>query len=285
MSTFETKEHKKLKKKQKIEEEKIEEEKKVEIIFEETDAEKKENKYFKHIYDVLKKDKHYYQHFDEELLLYENKRNGLKTFLANIDIDINTHHSNPHINYSFHITVGKMIFHGTRHKFILKKEMKTLTSDDEEIGINTIRKFITTMKTFKICDKCNKVNSPETRHINDEWVETKEYRDCHCLIGEKRVNDANVIKNLLNIPIEKEKCPICLEIITDKFDACFSPKCEKPHYFHLQCLARAKSNDCPICKVHTHHIRFRGYPYTVMCNHHHEDDDYFSGSDEEDYDG
>ena len=57
--------------------------------------------------------------------------------------------------------------------------------------------------------------------------------------------------------IEEEHVQFVWIIYDSKYDACFFTRCEKPHYFHIGCLARVKSGSCPICEVHSHKISYR----------------------------
>ena len=178
----------------------------------------------------------------DEMLLHESK-NGMKTYLDHIYISSRgQHHHSPHIEYSTRIKIGSLTHRSQIHIYIGPQEVK----------LDDIKKYLLKIKEFKICDKCgNCMNS------NDE---------CRCNYGEEKSKYTILLKKMLNMPIKTEQCPICLENIEDKFDAIFFTKCEKPHYFHIQCLSKIREASCPTCRTHCHRLMFRDNIFSFDCH-------------------
>jgi hypothetical protein len=241
--------------------------KEIKIVFEEEEKEKEKKKIEKNrkkaeklliqdIFDTLKKNGMYHHHYDDTLLT--ESKNGMKTYINHISMSNRIQNHRPtHVEYSIKVNIGKLFNMQRIYHHIPTPELK---SDD-------IRKHLLKIKEFKICNKCG--------HCMDE---TKE---CSCERSEKDQKHTTLLKTMLSMPIELEKCPICLEDI-EEFNSIFFLKCEKPHRFHIQCLSKVKSPDCPICKSHCHRLSFRGNIFNFECSNYHEDDDYFS-DDEDDY--
>ena len=249
--------------------------KKVEIVFEDStqnpNEEDKKKEYFKNIQKELEKNNHYQQSFDKDLLLYENKKTGMNTYLSSFYI--NKHHGDHfHVDYRFRSIIGN-IEYGSSH---------TDSIDQKEITVEILKNVILNIKKFKFCGKCNRHLYFVFKHINGEYKKTDELRECGCLHGENRVNGCNIVKDILEMKIEEETCSICLENIDSKYDACFFNRCEKPHYFHIGCLARVKSGSCPICKVHSHTVSYRNQRCELNCSDNHDNDDYYFSDGDED---
>lgn len=226
------------------------ENKKYKIVIEEDEN---ENNFYKQIYTELKKDGTYHRHYGYELLLYN--KNGFKTYFDMIFITINA--SNPHIEYIMRISMNGL--------HIDQRIYKSL-QEYKDIKLSDIKKHVLKIKNFKFCDKCAFAIDDNTK--------------CQCIRNEEKYKETLVLKKILNISIEEETCPICLEKLESTYDAIYFVKCEKPHYFHIQCLSKINDATCPICKTHCHHLKYRNNYYNFNCNNHHEDDDYFSDEDE-----
>jgi hypothetical protein len=258
--------------------------KNVEIVFEDLDEIKKNEKevkktdYFKNILKALEKNENYHQYFNKDLLLYENKNNGMNTYLSSFSItshgQLNNRNKHFHIEYSFEHSIGNIEYRTTQTDSLDQKTIKDITVD-------VLKKIIINIKKFTFCTKCNKNISFVYKHQNGQYSRTTELQDCVCIYGENRATGADIIKDLLDMKITEETCPICQETIDDKYNACYLNKCEKPHYFHLQCLSKAKSGDCPVCRVHSHRILYKSHHCQLNCHDHHDEDDYFSDDEEE----
>lgn len=222
---------------------------KYKIVFE--DDEENDN-YYKQIYDELKKQGSYHRHYNNELLLQE--KNGIKTYFDMMFISISS--PNPHVEYILRINVGKLYMNQRIYNPI--KEVK-------ELKVNDIKKYILKIKNFKFCDDCG------------SSIDEKSNK-CNCLQDESKYKETIMLKKILNIPIETETCPICLDEIKSTYDAIYFIRCEKHHYFHLKCLSKINDATCPICKTHCHNLKFRNNYYNFMCNADHED--YFSDEDD-----
>lgn len=224
-----------------------EETKKYKVVIED-----EEDSYYKQIYEEVKKQGAYHRHYNDELLLRE--KNGVKTYFDMIFIS--TSSPNPHVEYVLRINVGKLYMNQRIYKSLESKELK----------LNDIKKYIARIKNFKFCEKCG-------CGIDDR-------PNCSCFGGDDKYKETITLKKILNLPIETDNCPICLEEIKNTYDAIYFVKCEKPHYFHLHCLCKINDATCPICKTHCHHLKYRNNYYNFMCDNHHEDDDYFSEEDD-----
>lgn len=170
----------------------------------------------------------------------EDKKDTYKSYIENITFFMID--NSLHTRYSCITEINKFLIMNYYYSEIIPVD------DFDSI----LRSQIERINNLLVCPKCYRLND-------------KSVIECSCMLGEIIEEDGLIIKKILNLSSNLDECAICLSKLKSKFDSVCFTQCEKPHYFHLECLSKSEKSECPICKVHCHTLLYRNIKISYKC--------------------